>query len=416
MKYKWTQIILIISLLCALFLSACEETMQSSSKAAETEEVVEKTATQTKTPKPNSTPTMTKTPTATLPNLGPDSFSEGIDPLTGLPAVNNEWLFLPPSMVSISNFPENVRPQAGLDFSDWVFEAYIGMGMTRFLALFYGNYPTEATTEQEGSGFEGVIGPIRSGRVWYEDLRKLFNGFLVMASGSGNVTSQLENYYNAFSNDNEDSHNLIPVTNLLTIAQSSTLTSDPNYLVGNQFDPNSPSGGIPGLSLWVRWSMLNQVIWRYDETSGAYNRYQNDTVNGNIFTLVIDRLTSAPLTYENVIVLFADHYAHSETVIEIELVGSKGTALLFRDGQKYLIGWTTVAGEYEQTTYRYRPIRFVDANGDPFPLKPGQTWVIIVPGYTYFYETVDSEDILEMLNQKVPGSGHWALVFTPPAY
>ncbi len=399
----------------ALLLGACEQpAAQTAETAAPQADTATVTATRTPTPANTSTPTPTAT--ATPLDLGPDAFSEGIDPLSGLPAVNNEWLYLPPSLVSISNFPEYVRPQAGLDFSDWVFEAYIGQGMTRFLALFYGNYPTEASVSQEGSGFEGIIGPIRSGRVWYEDLRKLFNGFLVMASGSGNVTSQLENYYNAFSNDNEDSHNLIPVTELLAIAQSTTLTSDPNYLIGNEYDPAPPTGGAAGLSLWVRWSLLNQVIWRYDAASGAYNRYQNDTQTGATFTEVIDRLTGEALTYENVIVLFADHFATSETMIEIQLLGAHGKALLFRDGQMYEIGWTTVAGEYEQETYRYRPIRIVDANGDPFPLKPGQTWVEIVPGYTPYYETVESEDILVMLNQKVPGSGHWAVVFYPPAY
>jgi hypothetical protein len=416
MKTRTIPILFAMAVCCALLLGACEQPTSETAGTAAPGTVTESVAPPEATSTVTATPTATQTPTATPLALGPDTFSEGIDPLTGLPAANPEWLLLPPSLVSISDFPEFVRPQAGLDYSDWVFEAYIGQGMTRFLALFYGNYPTAGSTAQESNGFEPIIGPIRSGRVWYEDLRKLFNGFLVMASGSSNVTAQLENYYNAFSSDNEDAHNLIPVTELLSISQSTTLKSDPSYLVGNKFDLNPPAGGKQGLSLWVRWSLLNQEIWRYDPASGAYNRYQNDTQTGATFTEMIDRLTGFPLTYENVIVLFADHYAHSETVIEIELLGATGPALLFRDGQEYQLQWTTMAGEYERSTYRYRPIRFVDADGNPFPLKPGQTWVIIVPGYCPYYETVDSEDILAMLNQQVPGSGHWALVFTPPAY
>jgi hypothetical protein len=44
----------------------------------------------------------------------------------------------------------------------------------------------------------------------------------------------------------------------------------------------------------------------------------------------------------------------------------------------YPIYWSTANGDYEKKTGLLRPIRFVDATGNPFPLKPGQTWVEIV--------------------------------------
>jgi hypothetical protein len=73
-----------------------------------------------------------------------------------------------------------------------------------------------------------------------------------------------------------------------------------------------------------------------------------------------------------------------------------------------------VNGEYEQTTGKRRPPRFTDKNGNPFPLKPGQTWVMVVPSYTRYYETLDSENIIQMLNNETPGSGHWAVAFRAP--
>ena len=67
-----------------------------------------------------------------------------VNPLTGLPVENPENLLLPPALVSVTNFPPSARPQAGLSFSPMVFELFIGEGMTRYLALFYGDYPHAA--------------------------------------------------------------------------------------------------------------------------------------------------------------------------------------------------------------------------------------------------------------------------------
>ena len=44
-------------------------------------------------------------------------------------------------LISISHFPPVARPQAGLSFAPWVFEFYITEGATRFLSVFYGEYP-----------------------------------------------------------------------------------------------------------------------------------------------------------------------------------------------------------------------------------------------------------------------------------
>jgi hypothetical protein len=155
-------------------------------------------------------------------------------------------------------------------------------------------------------------------------------------------------------------------------------------------------------------------MWRFDPESGAYNRYNNDTKTGAEFKIASDRLNKNQLTYENVIVMFADHHAKADTLIDIDYVGVKRPALLFRDGKMYEIDWNTMNGDYEKSTGKLRPPRFTDKSGNPIGLKPGQTWLMVVPSYTPYYETVDSWNIIEMLNKKEPGSGHWAVVFYPP--
>lgn len=68
------------------------------------------------------------------------------NPLTGLPVEDPSLLDLPAVLVSISHFPVNARPQAGLSFAPWVFEIYITEGATRFLTVFYGTFPEPENT------------------------------------------------------------------------------------------------------------------------------------------------------------------------------------------------------------------------------------------------------------------------------
>jgi len=380
------------------------------------------------TVEPSAAPTTAPTgepaaqPTAAPAVSGPQEYPQGVNPLTGLPVDNTANLQAPPALVSITNFPITARPQAGLSYSPVVHEVYVGEGTTRFLALFYGDFPQEAVDQNEKPGSPNVvadnaqIGPVRSGRVSYEPLRKLYNGFLVMASADPSVGASLNSANNVYANDPGDVNSaMVNVTQLEKMAQSQQKITGPVDLQGLAFDPSAPAEGKPAGSLWVPYALLNQVIWRYDEADGSYHRFM-DQADGETFVESTDRLNGEPLTYENVVVLFATHHAYAETIIDVDLLGiGKSPALLFRDGKVYNIFWTTANGEYERTTGKLRPIRFIDAQGNPFPLKPGQTWVHIMPNYSPVYETVDSENFYDKTETKAtPGSGNWAVRFYAP--
>lgn len=378
-------------------------------------------------------------PTATkVPALGPDTFPVGYNPLTGLPVSNPDNLLVPPALVSITNFPVSARPQAGLSYSPFVFEIYIGEGMTRYLAMFYGDFPEVAalagdestTSGSTGSSAAGspnpasevgavtdnaMVGPIRSGRLPYESLRQLFNGFLVMASGSSSVVPSLSQYSNVYGSDADNVNSaLIDVTKLEQIAENNQKRIGNLSLQGLKFDQNAPAGGLLGNRIWLMYAYLNQVDWRFDASSGAYNRYQ-DRADATNFDLITDRLNGDALTFENVVVLFAPHEVVTPTIIDINLLYiKKMPALLFRDGQMYKIFWTTISEDYEVSTGKLRPIRFIDENGDPFPLKPGQTWVEIVQPGTPYFEVPDSSLFYDLANKKEPGSGVWAVRWYPP--
>jgi hypothetical protein len=343
-----------------------------------------------------------------LQNVGPDNFPEGINPLTGLPVKNADLLKLPPALISVSNFPASGRPQSGLNSSPIVIELTVGQGMTRFLVMFYGAYPELVSSQTEGE--PASIGPIRSGRLPYEDIRKIYSGFLVMASAYSAVGETLSQTTSVFGSDEDNINSaMVDVNKLAQIAQSRSETyAGQNFsLEGMLFSQTPPENGFTADQAWVFYSKLNQIQWQYEPELGAYVRYDISTDGSGEFTMSTDRLTGQPLTRENVIVLFAEHDYQAPTLIDIDLTNKPPTkAILFRDGEIHEIFWTTRYGAFEQETGLLRPIRFVDAEGNPVPLKHGQSWIHLVSPASNYLESALRDD---PFNPMVPeeGTGLW---------
>ncbi len=151
--------------------------------ACSTPQVATPTATQTSpvgtTPPPTQTdfPTVTLTPQPTLAPIpyGPDieSFPENVNPLTGIEVSDPSLLKLPAMLVSISNMPFTARPQAGPGFAPWVYELYIGEGATRFMNVFYGQYPRSVPNITGGCKVRDEIshstGNWVGNRVWLDE-------------------------------------------------------------------------------------------------------------------------------------------------------------------------------------------------------------------------------------------------------
>src|SRR5512138_594936 len=130
-----------ISWLAFLLIAACSAPQVVPSTATETR-LPQATFTSTATEiavLPTSTPQPRMTPVAYGPDL--EDFASGVNPLTGLAVSDPSLLKLPAVLVSISNMPFTARPQAGPSFASWVYELYIGEGATRFMNVFYGQYP-----------------------------------------------------------------------------------------------------------------------------------------------------------------------------------------------------------------------------------------------------------------------------------
>jgi hypothetical protein len=375
------------------------------------------TATQTATPAQTATdapptettaPTTTATlaPTATIGPSGPHMHPPGVNPLTGLPVADPDLLMLPPALISVSNSPVTTRPQAGLSYAPLVFELYIGEGATRFLALFYGDYPP----------MDAAVKPVRSGRLPYETLRTIYNGWLAFAGASPRNLVGLSKYHLVINETKDINGAELPVADIVQLSgEYLPVVGAPN-LSGLAFDPQPPNGGSPAEKVWVDFSYTAQVFWHYDEDAGAYYRLQ-DTGAGTPLETATDRLTGEPLTVENLVVVFANYHWYDPLFFNIDLLFVyRHPALLFRDGQVYEIFWTTRNETPEVASGRLRPIRFVTYSGAPVPLKPGNTWVELVQLHAAYYETTDTTAYNQLAANWELGSGMWAVRNYIPAF
>src|SRR5215216_3973112 len=142
-----------------------------------TTETVLPVITVTTTSTPPISPSLTSTPQPRLsPTLyGPEveNFPDHVNPLTGIAVSDPSLLSLPAVLVSISNMPFTARPQAGPGFASWVYELYIGEGATRFMNVFYGEYPrTIPNINGNCKVREEIIHPSGEwlgNRVWFDE-------------------------------------------------------------------------------------------------------------------------------------------------------------------------------------------------------------------------------------------------------
>jgi len=377
MKQVTTPIFTVI-LLLGFLLAACqpagptqipglELTVQSAIDAT-------RTAAPTATPLPTATntPAPTLTPTPVRIQYGPTGYPENVNPLTGLVVSDPAILDRRPVMVKVSNFPRTGRPHSGLSFADIVFDYYTGEGANRFVALFYGQDAKQA-------------GPVRSGRLVDRWLVGMYKAILGMEYADPTVYSKIINQLGGLVISGDHCPAICsdgPLTETSRFANTSELSkfygakasssNTKQNLDGMIFDSEIPAGGADGHEVTMRYGKNNEAQWKYDAASGTYFRWIDSVNANNEMTLIplVDKLNGNQLAFSNVIIIFAEIETlnKDDTKHEIKVAGAKGRVLLFRDGMIYDGTWK---GVYDS------PFTFYDKDGNPIPLKPGNTWIHI---------------------------------------
>src|SRR5512143_2278786 len=148
---------------------------------------------------PAASPTANPAPVGTAAAPSELTFPPDVNPLSGQRVADPSLLKIPALLVSISHFPATGRPQAGLSFAPFVYEFYITEGATRFLAIFYGEFPRPEVPVS--GGCETRIGPfVQSGillgrRAWLDS-----NGNGLQDPGEGGIRGLCVNLYDANGN------------------------------------------------------------------------------------------------------------------------------------------------------------------------------------------------------------------------
>jgi hypothetical protein len=322
---------------------------------------------------PSVTPSPSASPTSLPPVVGPD-YMPGFNPLTGLPVSDPATLNQAPFLVSVTNFPLSARPQSGLSLASIVWEVSIGQGMSRFLAVYYGDYISQLEQILEDRPTDNpygyVIAPIRSGRVVYEDIKVLFpDATLITRGASPEVLPQLTNRVGVLPVNSQDVNSAgLTMDDLRTLP---ALPVDPAEHASLIFAREVPGGGVPVDKLGIIYNRFDQVGWDYSAEQGAYLRSQDQMDDTGILVPAVDHLTGEQLAFENVLILFANHHFENQagTILEIDLLNrTKQNGWLFRDGQQFPVKWSTRGGI----------LSLQSENGGTMALKPGQTFIEVV--------------------------------------
>ncbi len=298
------------------------------------------------------------------------------NPLTGELVSNTAVLQRRPLVVKLSNAPAiYTRPQSGLNDADWVFEHTTEGSLTRFSAIFYGKTPAK-------------IGPVRSARLIDLELPAMFDAGLVFSGASAGVRQRLYasdfagrineagfGLYRTGQTDRPLEHTLYgnPVQ-LWAYMDNIGQNRAPQFSTYLSFSETPPEGGTPARRINLNYQGTF-VLWEYNAASGLYLRWSDGEVHADGNTLEQVRAAN--------VVVIAPYHAEDPTIceeivsgvcrhlsVQIQLWGS-GTGAVFRDGQRYEVKWYREA--------RNDMLTFTDLEGNPFPLKIGNTWVQLVP-------------------------------------
>jgi hypothetical protein len=301
-----------------------------------------------------------------------------MDPLTGLVAADPSLLNRRPVLVKVSNFPREGRPHAGLSSADIVFEYSNGGGWNRFVGLYYGQN-------------SDMVGPVRSGRYVDEWLTSMYQGILGMMFAYPPEHAELVNHLGrsrvidgtvhtcpALCEKNYDNPIYSWFANTAEMTkyyeQSADAMNSKPKLNGMAFNMTPPTGGTAGSEVTLHFGANNEGQWKYDAQQKKYLRWIDNQVNSTTYTMIplVDRNTNQQLAFSNVIVLFTTYTTlnSKDSILKIALAGSEGKAMIFRDGELYDATWKGVSEN--------SPVQFFGADGQPFTLQPGNSWIAIM--------------------------------------
>ncbi len=270
-----------------------------------------------------------------------------------------------PILVTINNHPL-ARPQSGLTDADIIYEMLAEGNVTRLLALYQSELPSN-------------IGPVRSARDYFINIAKGLDAFYIAHGYSPDAQKMLNarevDHINGMqydgilfkrSSERKAPHNsYITGENVLAGAEkvgaSLEIKKVPTLSFYDSLD--GAKIGNPASSVTIRYgsgtSFENEYIYMAEE--GTYERK-----TAGIQT--VDKDSEEPIKISNVIFMEMPHRVIDSVGRQDLSINGEGKAYLFQAGIMKEIEWKNVDG-----------ILIPMENGVPSKLVPGQTWISFVP-------------------------------------
>ena len=283
-------------------------------------------------------------------------------PLTGEKVSSEAATKMPVTAIMIENSPD-ARPQSGIQEAGIIFEAVAEGGITRFLTLHQQDKP-------------GLIGPVRSLRMYYVDWLAPFNASVSHVGGSKASLDEIRNgkyrdidqFFNGAyywrATDRYAPHNVYTNSEKLDALNQAKGYNESTFQGFTRADAK-PAKKPNATQVTINISgPLYNTSYTYDPATNRYHRFlagapHLDREKGQITPSVVIALKV------NEVRIFEDGYRES-----IETIGS-GQAVVFQNGTATEVTWQKPSREAQLT--------FTDAHGKDFPLSRGQTWISAVP-------------------------------------
>jgi hypothetical protein len=294
-------------------------------------------------------------------------------PLRGTTAPDGDAVHERPLVIKVANDPA-ARPQSGMAQADLVLEIPVEGGITRYALVFQSQDPSK-------------VGPVRSAR--QSDLNYLpaLRAILAHVGASEAVTQMVRDAAKsgAFVDIDEFQHADAFERVAGKVAPYNAYTSgskirDAAGDVGRarvdvpslQFDASvGKAAGKDATSLGIPYTgAAGKVTYSFDAASGSYHRTQGGQTT-------MDADARKEVMPDSVVVIKTEVKEIPGTAdvtgapsVDFRATGT-GAVVILRDGKRFDGTWTRGG-----TSDMYR---FADSAGAVIPLKPGLTWIHIVP-------------------------------------
>ncbi len=276
----------------------------------------------------------------------------------------------------------DARPQSGLEEAGIVFEAIAEGGITRFMALFQEQQPSN-------------IGPIRSARPYYVEWARGFDASYVHSGGSPEALALIKSIgvkdldhgnYGASLADRVSyrfaPHNVYTSMNKVdSVANSAGFTSSDfdGYARIEESEETEESSGTEAtaaspsatsVSFDISSSNYN-TSYAYDKEAGCYKRTMAQRPH-------TDKDSNKQICPNNIVALETTYSIHSNRIHSVYKTVGSGNITVFQNGE-------AVKGTWKKTSQK-APLEFLDTNGEPLEFAVGKTWITAIPAGRVSYQ------------------------------